>query len=156
MPELEIRPANPADAVQLALFNREMATETEDVELDPDVVTAGVRALFDHPERGFYIVADAGERLAGSLMVTSEWSDWRDGSFWWIQSVYVRPDYRRLGVYRSLHRFVEAMADAEPEVCGLRLYVERSNGRAQQTYRSLGMSETGYLVYECLTRRGHE
>ena len=151
MPEIEIRPAEPGDAPELVQFNREMARETEDVHLDAGVVTAGVQALFERPERGFYVVADAGGELAGSLMVTHEWSDWRNGLFWWIQSVYVRPAYRRRGVYRSLYRYVEAMAKDHPEVCGFRLYVERDNHRARQTYRSLGMEQTPYLVYEALS-----
>jgi ribosomal protein S18 acetylase RimI-like enzyme len=150
MTDIEIRPATVEDAAGLARFNCEMALETEDLALEPDVVAAGVRALFEHPERGFYVVADAGGEMAGALMVTNEWSDWRNGMFWWIQSVYVAPAYRRRGVYRSLYRFVEAMARNHPEVCGFRLYVERENSRAQQTYESLGMKRTPYLVYESL------
>lgn len=153
MTEIEIRPATAADTAELAQFNCEMARETEDIRLDPGVVVAGVNGLFEHPERGFYVVADAGGELAGSLMVTNEWSDWRNGMFWWIQSVYVRPAYRRRGVYRSLYRHVETMAADHPEICGFRLYVERDNHRAQQTYRSLGMHETPYLLYEALTGR---
>jgi len=150
MAEVEIRPAASADAGELARFNREMARETEALELDPDVVVAGVMALFERPERGFYVVADSGGELVGSLMVTSEWSDWRNGMFWWIQSVYVRPGYRRRGIYRSLYRHVETMAAAHPEVCGFRLYVERDNHRAQETYRSLGMRQTPYLLFEAI------
>jgi ribosomal protein S18 acetylase RimI-like enzyme len=152
MQEIQIRSAVAADAPELVEFNREMARETENIELDPAVVTAGVEALFEHPERGFYVAAEAaGERLAGSLMVTSEWSDWRNGMFWWIQSVYVRPEFRRRGVYRALYRFVESMAADHAEVCGFRLYVEKDNHRAQRTYRSLGMHETPYLLYEALS-----
>jgi len=154
MADIQIRPAVAADGPELVHFNCEMARETENLELDTAVVTAGVNALFERPERGFYVVADAGGTLAGSLMVTNEWSDWRNGLFWWIQSVYVRPDYRRRGVYRSLYRHVESTAADHPEVCGFRLYVERDNHRAQQTYRSLGMEQTPYLVYETHARRG--
>lgn len=154
MQEFDLRRATAGDVPELVQFNCEMARETEDVHLDPAVVTAGVNALFQRPERGFYLVADAGDRLAGSLMVTNEWSDWRNGMFWWIQSVYVRPEYRRRGVYRSLYRFVEGMAADYPEVCGFRLYVEQENHRAQQTYRSLGMDQTPYLVFEALAHRG--
>lgn len=155
VPEIEIRTAVVEDAPQLVGFNCAMARETEDIQLDPGVVTAGVNALFEHPERGFYVVADAGGRLAGSLMITNEWSDWRNGMFWWIQSVYVRPECRRRGVYRSLYRFVETMAGGDPEVCGFRLYVEQENHRAQQTYESLRMGRTRYLIYESLTRGPH-
>lgn len=154
MQDIEIRAASASDAPELVEFNCEMARETEDIRLESSTVTAGVNNLLGRPERGFYVVADAGERLAGSLMVTNEWSDWRNGMFWWIQSVYVRPDYRRRGVYRSLYRYVEAMAAGHPEVCGFRLYVERDNRRAQKTYQSLGMEKTPYLIYEALARRG--
>lgn len=153
MPEYTLRMASVDDAPQLAEFNRAMAHETEGIGLDPGTVDSGVQAMFDESGRGFYVVADAGDRLAGSLMITYEWSDWRDGMFWWIQSVYVRPEFRRRGVYRSLYRFVHDMAEGEPDVCGFRLYVERDNDRAQQTYGSLGMTRTPYLVYESLTRR---
>lgn len=152
--QIKPRPASAADVPELVEFNCGIARETEDIRLDPSIVTAGVNSLLERPERGFYVVADAGERLAGALMVTNEWSDWRNSMFWWIQSVYVRPDYRRRGVYRSLYRFVETMAADHPEVCGLRLYVERDNRRAQQTYQSLGMERTPYLVYEAPARRG--
>lgn len=150
MPAIQIRPAAVEDAAELVRFNCEMARETEELHLDPDLVEAGVRALFDRPERGFYVVADTGGTLAGSLMITNEWSDWRNGMFWWIQSVYVVPAYRRRGVYRSLYRFVAAMAREHPEVCGFRLYVEKENLRAQRTYDALGMTRTPYLVYESL------
>lgn len=152
MPDFQIRKAAADDAPQLVEFNRAMALETEALELEAKVVAAGVEALFKNPERGFYVVADAGVRLAGSLMITTEWSDWRDGMFWWVQSVYVRPEYRRQGVYRSLYRFVHSRAQERPDICGFRLYVEQDNLRAQETYQSLGMSRTRYLVYESLTR----
>lgn len=147
-----VRTAHPADAPQLVAFNQAMAWETEALRLAPEVVSAGVESLFDKPERGFYVVADAGDCLAGSLMITHEWSDWRNGLFWWIQSVYVRPEHRRQGVYRRLYRHVEAMAENHSEVCGFRLYVEKANTRAQRTYESLGMSRTPYRVYESSTR----
>lgn len=153
MTEFQLRMASIDDAPQLVEFNRAMARETENVELDLDTVEGGVRAMFDNPERGFYVVAQAAGELAGSLMITYEWSDWRDGMFWWVQSVYVRPAYRRRGVYRSLYRHVHALAETQPHVCGFRLYVERDNHRAQGTYRSLGMEQTPYLVYESLTRK---
>lgn len=153
MTQIRIRKASADDAPQLVDFNCAMARETENLALDRDVVEAGVRALFDQPGRGFYVVADAAERLAGSLMITNEWSDWRNGMIWWIQSVYVRPEYRRRGVYRSLYDFVQCLADETTEVCGFRLYVERENLRAQKTYRSLGMDRTRYLVYESMRHR---
>lgn len=143
-----IRRAKPSDAPHLAAFNRAMAMETEDKPLDAQVVAAGVEGLFARPEAGFYVVAEREGALAGSLMVTPEWSDWRDGWFWWVQSVYVRPEHRRRGVYKALYEHVRTAARSEPDVCGLRLYVERTNEGARSVYRRLGMDETSYRLYE--------
>jgi ribosomal protein S18 acetylase RimI-like enzyme len=145
---MQIRLATPQDAPVLVAFNTAMALETEGKELLPDVIGAGVRSLLDNPASGFYVVAEREDRVVGSLMITKEWSDWRNGSFWWIQSVYVRPELRRQGVYKRLYRHVQEMAAKDPAVCGFRLYVERENGRAQATYLALGMKETRYLVFE--------
>jgi GNAT superfamily N-acetyltransferase len=132
----------------LVQFNAAMALETEALTLDPQRLRAGVTALLADPGRGRYRVAVAGDEVVGALMLTREWSDWRCGDWWWIQSVYVRPDWRRRGVFAALYRSVEAEARANPEVCGLRLYVERDNRQAQQTYGSLGMQETHYRLFE--------
>jgi ribosomal protein S18 acetylase RimI-like enzyme len=145
---MRIRLATPADAAALTEFNAAMALETEAKELLPEVVGAGVQSLLANPASGFYVIADEGGRAVGSLMITREWSDWRNGSFWWIQSVYVRPEWRRKGVYKRLYRHIQELAAQDPSVCGFRLYVERENGRAQATYRALGMKETRYLVFE--------
>jgi ribosomal protein S18 acetylase RimI-like enzyme len=146
--EIAVRPATRADVNTLAQFNRQMAEETEDKLLDAGTVRRGVEAIFDDSSRGFYLVAERAHRVAGSLMVTPEWSDWRNGAFWWIQSVYVRPAARRYGVYKALHREVRRRARSDDEVCGLRLYVERGNERARETYEALGMTETAYRMYE--------
>lgn len=145
-----IRNATVDDARALADFNRRMALETEGLSLPPPVSLSGVKAVFEDPARGFYVVAEAHRDLVAALMITREWSDWRDGEWWWIQSVYVRPSFRRRGVYRSLHRHVTDCAERAPNVCGLRLYVERENRAAQQTYAMLGMRETRYKVFEYL------
>ncbi|HEX7221491.1 MAG TPA: N-acetyltransferase [Burkholderiales bacterium] len=145
---MRVRQAAAADAPVLIEFNCAMALETERKELLPEVIGAGVRALLANPAAGFYVVAESGQRVAGALLITKEWSDWRNGSFWWIQSVYVRPEFRRQGVYRTLYRHVQSMAAKDPGVCGFRLYVERENARAQSTYTSLGMQETHYRVFE--------
>lgn len=145
---LAIRPAALADSKTIAGFNAAMALETENLQLDRVRLLEGVRAVLADSSKGFYVVAETGGRVAGQMMVTFEWSDWRNGVFWWIQSVYVRPDCRRQGVFQGLYRHVEAQAKASGNVCGLRLYVERHNERAQRTYRGLGMKETDYLVYE--------
>ena len=150
--EYRIRHGGPQDISAIASFNIRMAKETEDLALDPDTITAGVRAMVEHPGRGFYLVAETGPagktRIVASLMVTMEWSDWRNGMFWWIQSVYVMPDHRRRGLYRSLYNRVKELAAGEKGVCGFRLYVEKDNQAAKSTYLALGMSETAYRMYE--------
>jgi ribosomal protein S18 acetylase RimI-like enzyme len=151
--QIEIRRATPDDVPALVEFNLAMALETESLELSEETLTAGVRHLFESPQYGFYVVAedaDADGRplAAGSMMFTYEWSDWRDGLFWWVQSVYVRPEYRRRGVYRSLYDYARREAARDPRVRGFRLYVERENRVAQQTYERLGMAETHYKMFE--------
>jgi ribosomal protein S18 acetylase RimI-like enzyme len=143
-----IRRALSQDAVELAEFNTSIARETEGIELIPEVAAAGVRAMFDNPQMGFYLVVELDNGIQASLMVTTEWSDWRNGMFWWIQSVYVRSAYRRQGLYRELYERVKELAEQEPAVCGFRLYVERDNVTAQKTYQSLGMVETDYKLFE--------
>lgn len=144
---MRIRLATPADAQALIEFNAAMALETERKELLPEVIDAGVRSLLANPAAGFYVVAEE-DGVIGSLMITREWSDWRNGTFWWIQSVYVQPRFRRQGVYKHLYRYVQDLASKDPAVCGFRLYVERENDRAQVTYGALGMKQTQYLVFE--------
>jgi GNAT superfamily N-acetyltransferase len=145
---LRIRPAYPRERPTLVEFNLAMARETEGRELDPERVRAGVDALFEDPARGTYYVALAGEEILGGLLVTSEWSDWRNGAFWWIQSVFVVPSARRTGVFRRLYEFVLDRARANPEVCGLRLYVEHENHGAQAAYERLGMRPARYRFFE--------
>jgi ribosomal protein S18 acetylase RimI-like enzyme len=145
---LILRPGAWSDAEAIAGFNRAMALETEGRALQAERSLAGVQRLLRDPALGFYLVAERGGEVVGSLMVTFEWSDWRDGHFWWIQSVYVLPQARRQGVFRALYRHVQAMVERDASVCGLRLYVEACNARAQSTYAALGMARTHYLVYE--------
>ena len=147
-PPVRARLAIADDAATLAGFNQAMALETEAKVLPDAVVAPGVEAVLRDAVHGFYVVADTGGKVVGSLLVTYEWSDWRNGRIWWIQSVYVRPEYRRRGVYRALHAFVRDRARSTTGVVGLRLYVERDNAAAQRTYAALGMHETPYLVYE--------
>ena len=143
-----IRPAAAADAGAIAEFNSAMATETEGLDLDRDRLARGVRAVIDDASKGFYLLAEIGGRVAGQMMITFEWSDWRDGDFWWIQSVYVHPEFRSRGVFRQLYNHAAERAKADPAVCGLRLYVHAANRGAQKTYERLGMSRTSYGVYE--------
>lgn len=148
MTDLRIRPATADDADRLADWAQAMAWETEHKRLDPDTVRRGVAGVFEQPGRGRYFIAERAGRPVGTLMLTYEWSDWRDGDWWWIQSVYVEPAHRRQGVYAALHAHVQALARASERVRGLRLYVERDNTRAQQTYEALGMADAGYRMYE--------
>lgn len=146
--DIHIRGGKPGDVEVIAEFNRAMALETEQRELDAETLIKGVRAVMDRPELGRYLVAERGGKVIGQLMVTYEWSDWRNGLFWWIQSVYVRPDQRRNGIFRALYEHVEQLARATPGVCGLRLYVDEHNERAMATYRQLGMQPSGHTVFE--------
>ena len=146
--ELAFRRGEMGDADTIAGFNAAMALETEGKELIPQVIGAGVRRLIETPSLGFYIVAEHEGDVVACLMVTNEWSDWRNGLFWWIQSVYVKPQFRRQGVYRRMYEHVRSLAQADASVCGFRLYVEKENETAHATYASLGMKETDYLIYE--------
>ncbi|MEW6268410.1 MAG: GNAT family N-acetyltransferase [Thermodesulfobacteriota bacterium] len=150
---LLVREAVPGDRDVLVEFARAMARETEHKELDLATVRAGVATLLADASRGLVFVVEHDGRPVATLMLTYEWSDWRNGCFWWIQSVYVAPAHRRRGLYRMLHQHVRELARAAPDVCGLRLYVERDNVAAQQTYRRMGMGETAYLMFEEEIRR---
>jgi len=142
-----IRPATLSDLAHLCRWNAAMARETEGRELDPAVLERGVRGVFAQPQRGFYLVAECDGVPSGGLLVTCEWSDWHDSDYWWIQSVYVEPAARRHGVFRALHAEVLRRARAAG-VASVRLYVERSNQRAQATYAGLGMQPSHYAMYE--------
>ena len=143
-----IRDAVRGDSPFLVECNLSMAWETERRRLDRGVLEAGVSGVFDQPARGFYLVAMRAGRALGCLLVTHEWSDWRNGDWWWLQSVYVLPEARRGGVFRALYAEVEGRARATTGVVGLRLYVERDNARARATYGSSGMHEAAYRLYE--------
>lgn len=145
---IQIRRAELADAAHFVHFNVAMAWETEQLRLDHDKISAGVQGLFSKPQFGFYVVAEVNGQVAGGLMITFEWSDWRNKVFWWIQSVYVLPEFRGQGVYRALYEGVRDLARDSGECCGFRLYVEKTNEIAQQVYRKLGMEESHYLMFE--------
>ena len=146
--EIVIRIGKTEDADVLAQANIAMAWETEQKRLDPGTIARGVRAVLSDPQYGFYVVATIDGQIAGSLLITFEWSDWRSALIWWIQSVYVQPPYRRCAVFRKLYQFVEAQAAQRPDVCGIRLYVEQANAIAKHAYADAGMQETTYRIYE--------
>ena len=149
---MRIRLARRRDAPALIAFNRAMALETEAKALLPEVISAGVRGLLARPASGFYVIAERNGEVIGALLITKEWSDWRNGEFWWVQSVYVLPAHRGRGVYRRLYRHIQRLAARRHSVVGFRLYVDHDNARARRVYRSLGMKETRYAVYEQLKR----
>lgn len=145
---LTIRPASLDDNDVIAEFNSSLARETEGKQLVPSTIAAGVRAILSDSRHGRYFVACVESQVVGQIMHTREWSDWRNGEIWWLQSVYVRPNFRRKGVFRSLYRHLEQLAEKSEGVAGLRLYVERHNNRAVSAYQSLGMNDAGYTVME--------
>ena len=144
---LVIREATAEDRDRIVLFNQAMARETEGRELDRRVLTTGVERVLKDGGLGRYFVAELEDEVIGQVMVTTEWSDWRNGHVWWLQSVYVSKRHRREGVFRRLHDHVREAARAERAI-GLRLYVERDNVPAQATYRNLGMDASQYLMFE--------
>lgn len=146
---VHVRDAIAPDLDFLVESNAAMALETERKLLDRTILARGVAAVLQSPARGFYLIAERDGCAIGCLLITHEWSDWRNGDWWWLQSVHVVPAARRAGVFRALHAEVERRARRAPDVIGLRLYVECENRHAQATYSSLGMSETGYRLFEC-------
>jgi len=143
-----IREAKPEDVEVIADFNLRLARETEDLALNPETVRAGVGALLQDRARGLYYVAEIEGRIVGQLMITYEWSDWRNGNIWWLQSVYVAAEHRGSGVFRALFNHLERLAAADPGVCTLRLYMHEDNSVARRSYEKLGMLPTHYLVFE--------
>ncbi|QQR89752.1 MAG: GNAT family N-acetyltransferase [Myxococcales bacterium] len=148
MSDLIVRDGCIKDAEVITTFQQRMAWVTEGKSLDAETVSTGVRTVFNNPEFGCYLVAEIDGEVVGSLLITQEWSDWRNGLFWWIQSVYVDENVRRRGVYRAMHEEARKRAKAAGNVVGIRLYVERENTIAQQSYMQLGMKPTHYDVYE--------
>ena len=145
--EILVRNAQKKDLPKIVRFNASMALETEDLQLDKDTLTAGVKAVFNDNNKGFYIIAELDGEVRGSLMITYEWSDWRSGYFWWIQSVYVEPGYRKKGLYRSMYSFLKNAIQQDKKIVGLRLYVEKENKKAQKVYTTLGMNISNYINF---------
>jgi GNAT superfamily N-acetyltransferase len=143
-----IRLAGTSDINALVEFNQAMALETEGKHLDSETLRSGVEAVFTDDRKGFYVVTEDAGEIIGGLMVTFEWSDWRNAWFWWIQSVYIRPEARGQRVYSRMYQFVKRLAEETDNVCGFRLYVETENAHAQRVYESVGMHASHYLMYE--------
>ncbi|NMC38691.1 MAG: GNAT family N-acetyltransferase [Bacteroidales bacterium] len=144
---ITIREAVPSDAPSIIDFQLKMAWETEGLRLDPDIVTRGVNAVFADPSKGRYFVAESDQKPVASLLITYEWSDWRNRNVWWFQSVFVIPEYRRRGIFRKMYLFIKEQAGIN-DIAGLRLYVETKNLNAKKTYETLGMSSEHYALYE--------
>lgn len=145
---MDIRTAETADIESLVDFNQKMALETEGKQIDHIVLQRGVRAVFNDDGKGFYVVTEEEDVILGGLMVTFEWSDWRDKWFWWIQSVYIVPEARGRGIYRQMYEFVKDKAKENGKVCGFRLYVEKDNLSAQGVYERVGMEASHYIMFE--------
>ena len=149
MASLSIRPATPSDGVGIVDFNFRLAVESENKTLDRSTLESGVAALLEDPGKGSYFLAATGSgEIVGQLMITYEWSDWRNGLFWWLQSVYVIPEFRKQGVFTELLNHVSALALGDPEVCGIRLYVDKDNAPAQSTYGARGFEHGNYELME--------
>jgi ribosomal protein S18 acetylase RimI-like enzyme len=148
MSEILYRNAKPSEADIIVDFQLAMALETEDIILDKEICTRGVAAVFASAELGQYFVAERAGKIVASLMITYEWSDWRCGMVWWIQSVYVAPEGRQQGVYAGLYDHVKAIVNADQNLRGIRLYVDERNKRAQEVYTRLGMNGEHYRVFE--------
>jgi GNAT superfamily N-acetyltransferase len=151
---LQIRPATMADVDTISAFNAALARETEARTLDRQLLQAGVETILQDPSKGWYAVAvsshdSAQSKIVGQILITYEWSDWRNGNFWWLQSLYVEPQYRQQGVFRQLYDYVHGQAQANTEkVCGFRLYVERDNQQAHDAYAHIGFQKTAYQMHE--------
>jgi ribosomal protein S18 acetylase RimI-like enzyme len=149
---MKIRKARLADAAVIADFNTRLAWETEQLKLAAQTIRRGVQAVLKDANKGTYFVAEMDGVVMGQLLITHEWSDWRNGDFWWIQSVYVAAEYRRSGVFRALFTHVQKLAQSRRAVCGMRLYAEKNNRRAHRVYARLGMVQTDYEVFETVFR----
>lgn len=148
MTDVQVREARREDAATIIEFQVAMALETEEVTLDRDILTRGVTAVFDEPTHGRYFVAESQGRVVASLLITYEWSDWRSGMVWWIQSVYTIPEFRKRGVYAALYAHIRAQVEPDPSIRGIRLYVDNRNVDAQKVYARLGMEGEHYRVFE--------
>lgn len=145
---MEIRKAKIEDLETIVQYNYNLAKETEDKKLNLDILTKGVKALLEDEKKGIYHVCVIDEKVVGQIMYTYEWSDWRNGTFLWVQSVYVHSEYRQQGVFKALYNHIKKMCHSNSNIAGIRLYVEKENNVAKETYENLGMHECDYYMYE--------
>ncbi len=145
--DILVRPAGAPDITALVGFNQALANETENIALDKEVLRLGIEKALEL-EGCHYFVAELDGQVVGQTMVTTEWSDWRNGMMWWMQSVYVHPDYRKRGVFQGIFTHIETLARGRPEVKALRLYVMHDNRAGKSAYKNMGMDDSGYVVYE--------
>jgi len=145
---IKIRKAIIEDLETIVKFNYNLAKQTEDKELDLEILTKGVIAMLSDTSKGQYYVYEIDGKVVGQIMNTYEWSDWRNGTFLWVQSVYVDEEYRRKGIFKELYNHVKQICDNDEKIAGIRLYVEKENFNAKATYKSLGMDECNYHMYE--------
>lgn len=146
----KIKQARRTDAELIIDFQHKMAKETENLELDKSLVGKGVKAVFDDPAKGVYYLADLNGEAAASLLITYEWSDWRNAWVWWIQSVYVLPEYRRQGIFQAMYRHITKLSESRSDVGGIRLYVDLTNTRARKVYENIGMNGDHYQLFEAM------
>ncbi len=147
-PKPHFRKAQDTDAASIQTFQQAMAFETEQIKLDPLTLEKGVSAVLNNPALGTYHVCEVNSEVIGSLLLTTEWSDWRNGTVWWIQSLYFKPEHRGQGLFSQMYHYVQELAQIEKDVRGIRLYVDQTNQHAQKVYAKLGMNGDHYRVFE--------
>ena len=145
---ITVRKAKPGDENSIVDFQIRMSRETEQIDLDRDIVNKGVNAVFNNPEKGIYFVAESGNKIIASLMITFEWSDWRNGNVYWIHSVYVLPEFRKKDVFKTMYLHLKNIVQKDENIRGLRLYVDKTNTNARKVYETLGMDGDHYLLFE--------
>ena len=145
---IEVRNANPEDIPYIREFQKQMALETEELTLDDQKINKGVEAVFDNPEKGFYIVTTSNSQVVASMLITTEWSDWRNGYFLWLQSLYVTSSFRKQGIFRNMYQFIKQTVVETTNYLGLRLYVEENNKTAFDVYMNVGMKGSHYKMLE--------
>ena len=145
---ITVKEANPGDENVIVDFQLRMAKETEQIDLDRDIVNKGVNAVLNSPGKGIYFVAESGNKIIASLLITFEWSDWRNGNVYWIHSVYVLPEFRKKGVFKTMYLHLKNIVQKDNNIVGLRLYVDKTNTNARKVYETIGMNGDHYMLFE--------